>query len=163
MSKVASEIIGGIAVIELENPPVNSLGHELRVDLLSALALANADASVQAIVMLGSGAVFSGGADIREFGTPKAIALPNLLTLIREIEAGSKPVVAAWLLLYIIPLVNIVIAAIVAMDIAKSFGQSAAWGFVLLFLFCGIGYLILGFGSSRYLGPAANSQALAAA
>lgn len=68
-----------------------------------------------------------------------------------------------WLLLYIIPLVNFVIAAIVAMDIAKSFGQSAAWGFVLLFLFCGIGYLILGFGSSRYLGPAANSQALAAA
>ena len=95
MSKVASEIVGGIAVIELTNPPVNSLGHDLRVDLLAALARADADRAVQAIVVLGSDAVFSGGADIREFGTPKAIALPNLLTLIREIEAGSKPVIAA--------------------------------------------------------------------
>jgi len=60
-----------------------------------------------------------------------------------------------WLLLYLIPLVNIVIALIVAIDVAKSFGQSAVFGIVLLFLFCGIGYLVLGFGSYRYLGPAA--------
>jgi len=60
-----------------------------------------------------------------------------------------------WLLLYLIPLVNVVIAIIVAIDIAKAFGQSAAFGFFLLFLLCGIGYLILGFGNYRYQGPPA--------
>lgn len=59
------------------------------------------------------------------------------------------------LLLYLIPLVNIVIAIIVAIDVAKAFGQSAVFGFVLIFLLCGIGYLILGFGNYRYQGPAA--------
>jgi hypothetical protein len=49
--------------------------------------------------------------------------------------------------------VNFVIAIIVAIDIAKSFGQSAVFGFFLLFLLCGIGYLILGFGDYRYQGP----------
>ena len=62
---------------------------------------------------------------------------------------------AWWLVLYFIPVVNIVIAVIIAMDMAKSFGQSAAFGIVLLFLLCGIGYLILAFGSARYIGPAA--------
>lgn len=60
-----------------------------------------------------------------------------------------------WLILYLIPLFNIVIAIIVAIDIAKSFGQSAVFGFFLLFLLCGIGYLILGFGDYQYEGPAA--------
>lgn len=55
-----------------------------------------------------------------------------------------------WLLLCFIPLVNIAIAIIVAIDVAKAFGQSAAFGFFLLFLLCGIGYLILGFGDYRY-------------
>ena len=62
---------------------------------------------------------------------------------------------AWWLVLYFIPVVNIVIAVIVAMDMAKSFGQSAVFGVVMLFLLCGIGYLILAFGSARYVGPAA--------
>ena len=57
-----------------------------------------------------------------------------------------------WLLLYFIPLVNFVIAIVVAIDVAKAFGQSALFGFFLLFLFCGIGYLILGFGDYRYQG-----------
>jgi hypothetical protein len=58
-----------------------------------------------------------------------------------------------WLLLYFIPLVNVVIAIIVAIDVAKAFGQGAAFGFFLIFLLGGIGYLILGFGNYRYLGP----------
>lgn len=57
-----------------------------------------------------------------------------------------------WLLLGLIPLVNIVIAAIVAIDIAKSFGQSAAFGLILLFLLGGIGYIVLGLGNYRYIG-----------
>ena len=58
-----------------------------------------------------------------------------------------------WLLLYLIPIVGIVIAIIVAIDIAKAFGQSAAWGVILLFFLSAIGYLILGFGNYRYIGP----------
>jgi len=60
-----------------------------------------------------------------------------------------------WLILCFIPLVNILIFLLVAIDIAKSFGQSAVFGVVLLFLLSGIGYLILGFGSYQYQGPAA--------
>jgi hypothetical protein len=60
-----------------------------------------------------------------------------------------------WLLLSFIPLVNLVIAIVVAIDIAKSFGRSAVFGFFLLFLLSGIGYLILGFGNYSYQGPAA--------
>ena len=70
---------------------------------------------------------------------------------------------AWWLVLYLIPVVNFVIALIVAIDLAKSFGQSAAFGILLLFLLAGIGFLILGFGSAKYLGPsAASPQARAA-
>ena len=68
-----------------------------------------------------------------------------------------------WLLLFLIPVVNFVIGMIVAIDMAKSFGQSAAFGVVLLFFLSFIGYLILGFGSARYLGPAASPQTRAAA
>lgn len=66
-----------------------------------------------------------------------------------------------WLLLYCIPLVNFIVAIIVAMDLAKAFGQSAMWGFFLLFLFAGIGFLILGFGNYRYQGPATAMAAVA--
>ncbi len=59
-----------------------------------------------------------------------------------------------WIVLFLIPLVNIAIAVIVAIDLAKAFGQSAVFGVVLLFLLGGIGYLILGFGNYRYVGPA---------
>jgi hypothetical protein len=58
-----------------------------------------------------------------------------------------------WLLLCLIPFVNIVIAIIVAIDVAKAFGQGAVFGVVLLFLLSAIGYLILGFGNYRYVGP----------
>ena len=60
-----------------------------------------------------------------------------------------------WLLLFLIPLVNIAIAIVVSIDVAKSFGQGALFGIILIFLLGGIGYLILGFGDYRYLGPAA--------
>ncbi|GAC1673403.1 MAG: 3-hydroxyacyl-CoA dehydrogenase NAD-binding domain-containing protein [Steroidobacteraceae bacterium] len=93
--KVSVQIRDGIAVLGLDNPPVNSLGLELRQALVAALARANADAEVAAIVLIGIGAGFSGGADIREFGTPQALAHPHLRTLIGEIEASSKPVIAA--------------------------------------------------------------------
>ena len=55
-----------------------------------------------------------------------------------------------WIILYFIPLVNIVISLIVALDLAKRFGRSDAFGIILLWLFSVIGFLIIGFGNSIY-------------
>lgn len=60
-----------------------------------------------------------------------------------------------WVLLYFIPLVQIVISLFVAMDLAKSFGKSEVFGVVAVWLFSLVGYLILGFGDAEYKGPAA--------
>jgi hypothetical protein len=60
-----------------------------------------------------------------------------------------------WLVLMFIPLVNIVIGIIVAVDLAKSFGKGGLFAFFGLIVFSIIGYCILGFGSARYVGPAA--------
>ncbi len=86
---------GDVAVITLNNPPVNGLGFATRQGITEGLAQANADAAVKAIVITGAGKAFSGGADLREFGTPKALQEPNLLSVILAVENSSKPVVAA--------------------------------------------------------------------
>jgi 3-hydroxyacyl-CoA dehydrogenase len=85
----------GIAVIAIDNPPVNGLGLATRTAIAEGLTHALADPAVAAIVLTGAGKVFSGGADIREFNTPKALQPPTLRTLIASIEASTKPVVAA--------------------------------------------------------------------
>ncbi|MEK9950979.1 MAG: 3-hydroxyacyl-CoA dehydrogenase NAD-binding domain-containing protein [Curvibacter sp.] len=89
------KVQGDIAVITLNNPPVNGLGYETRKGIADALARAQADAQVKAVVLTGAGKAFSGGADIKEFGSPKALAEPNLLSVILAIENSAKPVVAA--------------------------------------------------------------------
>jgi 3-hydroxyacyl-CoA dehydrogenase len=86
---------GPVAVITLSNPPVNGLGLDTRRDVAAGLERAQADAAVKAIVLTGAGKAFSGGADIKEFGSPKATAEPHLLTLIRLLDDAVKPVVAA--------------------------------------------------------------------
>jgi len=89
------EVRGKVAVITLDNPPVNGLGYDTRRDVSAGIDRALADAAVAAIVLTGAGKSFSGGADIKEFGSPKAVAEPNLLSLIRQVENATKPVVAA--------------------------------------------------------------------
>ena len=89
------EVRGDVAVISLNNPPVNGLGYETRLGIVTGLDQALSDPAVKAIVVTGAGKAFSGGADIREFGSPKAIAEPNLLSVIAALEASTKPVVAA--------------------------------------------------------------------
>jgi len=86
---------GDVAVITLNNPPVNGLGLATRQAFMQGLDKAMADEAVKAVVVTGAGKAFSGGADIKEFGSPKAIQEPHLLTLISAIENASKPVVAA--------------------------------------------------------------------
>jgi len=95
MSNLHFEIHDATAVLRLDNPPVNSLGHELRRSIVQALARAEDDPAVKAVVLIGSGKGFSGGADIREFGTPKALAAPNLHGVLRAVEECTKPVIAA--------------------------------------------------------------------
>ena len=86
---------GPVAVVTLNNPPVNGLGHALRSGIVAALDQALADPQVQAIVLTGSARAFSGGADVREFGTPKAGQEPTLPRVIRALDGATKPVVAA--------------------------------------------------------------------
>ena len=85
----------GIAVITLNNPPVNGLGFSTRLGIVEGIEKAQADASVKAIVLTGAGKAFSGGADITEFNTPKATQEPTLHTVIKVVEGSAKPVVAA--------------------------------------------------------------------
>jgi 3-hydroxyacyl-CoA dehydrogenase len=89
------KVHGAIAVISLNNPPVNGLGYATRLAVTNGLAQANADTAVKAIVITGAGKAFSGGADIKEFGSPKALQEPNLLSVILAVENSAKPVVAA--------------------------------------------------------------------
>ncbi|MEG0315670.1 MAG: 3-hydroxyacyl-CoA dehydrogenase NAD-binding domain-containing protein [Comamonas sp.] len=89
------KVHGAVAVITLNNPPVNGLGLSTRRAVIEGLNQANADAAVQAIVITGAGKAFSGGADIKEFGKESALQEPNLHTVIAQVEQSSKPVVAA--------------------------------------------------------------------
>ena len=96
MSKLVCEITHGVAVLKFANPPVNSFGLEMRRLLWSALARAEADAAVGAIILIGSGKGFSGGADIREFGTPKAdCRAESARRVCGDRGQCAKPVIAA--------------------------------------------------------------------
>jgi 3-hydroxyacyl-CoA dehydrogenase len=86
---------GRVALLRLRNPPVNSLSAALRAELHAAIQAALADESVQALVLVGDGAFFCCGAEIREFNTPMSTREPTLRTVIALIEGAAKPVVAA--------------------------------------------------------------------
>jgi enoyl-CoA hydratase/carnithine racemase len=88
-------IQNGIAVITLDNPPVNSLGHALRERIVRQLDAAQADPAVRGIVLTGSERAFSAGADVAEFGTPLQFQEPILRSVLSTVEASAKPVVAA--------------------------------------------------------------------
>jgi len=86
---------GSIAVISLNNPPVNGLGLATRSAAIEGIRRAEQDPAIKAIVLTGAGKAFSGGADIKEFNSPKALTEPTLHSLIRSVEGCAKPVVAA--------------------------------------------------------------------
>jgi len=89
------QVHGAVAVITLNNPPVNGMGLVTRTAAVNGIQRALADDAVKAIVITGAGKAFSGGADIKEFNTPKALAEPSLHTFIATAESSTKPVVAA--------------------------------------------------------------------
>ncbi|MEV0081397.1 3-hydroxyacyl-CoA dehydrogenase NAD-binding domain-containing protein [Saccharopolyspora sp. NPDC050642] len=86
---------GPVAIIRIENPPVNGLGHAVREGIVRDLHRALESADVEAVVLTGRPGFFSAGADITEFGTPKSAAEPTLVDVIAALDAAGKPVVAA--------------------------------------------------------------------
>jgi len=94
MSDVAAySVRDGIAVITLDNPPVNGLGNALRAGIAEGLEKADSDPDVKAVVLIGSAKAFSGGADIREFNKP--MTRPNLPEVNDLQDSMQKPLVAA--------------------------------------------------------------------
>jgi 3-hydroxyacyl-CoA dehydrogenase len=84
-----------IAIVTLDNPPVNALGHEIRRGIVECIKRAIADSAVEAIVLTGSARFFSAGADIRELGQSGGVREPNLPAVIQCLETCPKPVLAA--------------------------------------------------------------------
>lgn len=83
---------GGVALIRVDNPPVNALAHAVRAGLLEAFKEAEQDAQVELIMLYCAGKTFIAGADIREFGQPAQAPILQELTL--AIENGNKPSLA---------------------------------------------------------------------
>ncbi len=84
---------GDVAVITIDNPPVNAMKHEVRVSLLDLVVRAAGDPAISAVVIACAGRTFVAGADITEFGQPPR--QPTAIAIIEAIEASPKPVVAA--------------------------------------------------------------------
>ena len=93
--KVYFERRGEVAVLQIDNPPVNGLNLAVRRGIAAGLLRARNDPKVKVVVLTGTDKVYSGGADIREFNTPAQLAEPNLLQVIDAVEASNKPVIAA--------------------------------------------------------------------
>jgi len=89
---VTYELVDDIGLILINNPPVNALSHDVRQGIQKAIRIAQGDAS-RAVVIHCEGRTFVAGADIREFGKPPAD--PWLPELLDQVEASTKPVVAA--------------------------------------------------------------------
>jgi 3-hydroxyacyl-CoA dehydrogenase len=90
---VTVEIENGIAVVTIDNPPVNALSHAVRQGIDDAVRQIDADASVTAAVVACAGRTFVAGADIREFGKPPQP--PHLPDVITAIENARVPWIAA--------------------------------------------------------------------
>ena len=89
---VRTEDIGGIAVLTIDNPPVNATSHALRVALKAALEAALAEPATKAVLLLGAGRGFIAGADIAEFDSPRQPPLNP--AIIAVMEESRIPIVA---------------------------------------------------------------------
>ncbi|EEF26577.1 conserved hypothetical protein, partial [Ricinus communis] len=92
-ASVTLEMDGAVGVIVISNPPINAGSQAVRQGLLQAVAAVAADASLHSGVLIGAGATFVAGSDLREFGKP--IQQPDLPAVIAAIETCPKPIVAA--------------------------------------------------------------------
>jgi hypothetical protein len=83
-------------------------------------------------------------------GKPGWAAIVPIYNIIVMLEVINRPI--WWIILFLIPIVNIIVYIIISLDMAKAFGKSSAFGIIGLWLFAPIGYLMLGFGSAKYVG-----------
>lgn len=87
-------------------------------------------------------------------GWASIIPIYNIYTLLQIVQ---KPV--WWLILFFIPVVNVITAIIVMLNLGKAFGKSTGWSVIFLVIFSSLGMLMLGFGSSTYqLGGAPSNK-----
>ncbi len=93
MSPISTRRHGDILIVTSNNPPVNALGHAVREGLVAAIAEADGDEAVKAVVIICQGQTFFAGADITEFGKP--MQMPMLPMVVDIVENCTKPVVAA--------------------------------------------------------------------
>ena len=89
---VRYEVVDGIAVITVDNPPVNSLGPGVREGIIAGVEKGDADPNVKAMVLIGAGRSFIAGADIRQFGTVRPVFKK---TSVEVLDDATKPTVAA--------------------------------------------------------------------
>jgi 3-hydroxyacyl-CoA dehydrogenase len=94
-SPISTRKHGDVMIVISNNPPVNALGAAVRKGLVAAIEEAQADESINAVVIACEGQTFFAGADVSEFGTPKAFEQPVLPQVVDIIEGCTKPVVAA--------------------------------------------------------------------
>lgn len=93
MQPVSLELRNNVALISIDNPPVNALSHAVRDGLMQSIEQADADAQAQAIIIICAGRTFIAGADIREFDMPPQA--PHLPDIVDRIDACETPVIAA--------------------------------------------------------------------
>lgn len=93
VDKVQLESHGDVALIVIDNPPINAASAEVRLGLMTAIGAVNQEPAFRAAVIIGAGTTFIAGSDLREFGKP--LAPPHLPDVIAAIEGCDKPVVAA--------------------------------------------------------------------
>ncbi|SEM36269.1 3-hydroxyacyl-CoA dehydrogenase [Variovorax sp. YR750] len=84
-----------VAVLTLDNPPVNGIGNTVRQGLYAGIERAMADTDIDAVLLIGAGRQFCGGADIRQFNTPAATEKPLTRDVLTLIARSTKPVIAA--------------------------------------------------------------------
>lgn len=96
----------------------------------------------------------------KKAGHPGWAAIIPIYNIYILLKIAGRP--GWWLLLLLIPFVNFVVYIVIALDVAKNFGQSPIFGIIGLWLFSFIGYLILGFGDAKYVGPGAPGAGAAA-
>jgi 3-hydroxyacyl-CoA dehydrogenase len=95
MSQVHYAREGAVALLTIDNPPVNALNVAIVTGLRDGLKRALDDAAVKAVVVTGAGRAFIAGADISEFGKPRPKDAPQLFEVVEQLEGSPKPVVAA--------------------------------------------------------------------
>jgi 3-hydroxyacyl-CoA dehydrogenase len=92
-SPVQIKYNGAVAVIQIDNPPVNALSQSVRAGIVAAVEQTDTNTDIRAIILICSGSTFMAGADIKEFGKPPAP--PLLPDVITALEATQKPWIAA--------------------------------------------------------------------